>query len=284
MSLNRYNLLSSVESGQRSGARLLYISTAKYGGDWLSVPHSHACAELFYVLGGQGNFLIEDQGFPVSKDDLVVVNPRVQHTETSLNAQPLEYIVLGVDGLELTVKGEQRQQYYVCNFARSGTSMQFLLREMLKEIETQAPGHETVCQNLLEVALIFLIRSSRQQAQLVPAACQSSRESSIVRRFIDAHFKEGITLEQLAELVHINKFHMAHRFTQDYGISPINYLLSLRMQESRYLLESTDYSMSQIARIVGFSSSCYFSQAFRKTTGVSPSAYRRSCRNTSGQA
>ena len=99
MSLSRFDFVSEVSHNARSAAQLLYISTAKYGGDWLSVPHTHACAELFYVVGGQGSFIVGNHSFPVTKGDLIVVNPLVEHTETSFQSQPLEYIVLGVEGL-----------------------------------------------------------------------------------------------------------------------------------------------------------------------------------------
>ena len=84
----------------RDVSKLLYVSTAKYGGDWHSLMHTHACTELFYVVGGMGQFKVAEKLIPVSPDDLVIVNPNVEHTEVSLNASPLEYIVLGVEGME----------------------------------------------------------------------------------------------------------------------------------------------------------------------------------------
>ena len=274
MSLNRFDLVSEVSHNARSAARLLYISTAKYGGDWLSVPHTHDCAEMFYVVGGQGNFVVGKETFPVTQGDLVVVNPLVEHTETSFQAQPLEYIVLGVDGLELSLLENGDRQFYINHFQHTNGQIKSYLQNMLQEIEHRAPGYEAICQDLLDILMIHLMRSSNYSARLIPTANHASKDSATVRRYIDNHFKEPITLDMLATLVHINKYHMAHNFTRDYGISPINYLLNLRLQESRSLLQSTNYSMSQIAHIVGFSSSSYFSQIFRKTMGISPSDYR----------
>ena len=104
MSTNKYELMQS--NSIRKTAKLLYISSAKYGGDWHSVQHTHNCSELFYVIEGQGQFLIENKTYPVSVNDLVIVNPNVLHTEVSLNASPLRYIVLGIEGLELTASSE----------------------------------------------------------------------------------------------------------------------------------------------------------------------------------
>ena len=76
---------------------LLNTSSSRYEGDWPSIPHSHAFTELFYVRDGQGDFLIEDQIFPISKDDLVIINPHINHTEISKGSPPLSYFTVGVD-------------------------------------------------------------------------------------------------------------------------------------------------------------------------------------------
>lgn len=98
MSTNRYNLEKPASAP--GTATLRYITAAKYDGEWSSYLHTHACAEMFYVVGGKGQFRIEDKLFPVTVNDLVVINPYVMHTETSADATPLEYIVLGVEGME----------------------------------------------------------------------------------------------------------------------------------------------------------------------------------------
>ena len=77
----------------------------------------------------------------------------------------------------------------------------------------------------------------------------------------------------------MNKYYLSHVFKREYGISPINYMISRRIDESKYLLAETDLSMSQIAQLLGFSSLSYFSQVFRKTNGISPMEYRQNSRS-----
>ena len=68
----------------------------------------------------------------------------------------------------------------------------------------------------------------------------------------------SLTLEQLAEECHMNKFHLSHAFKKEYGISPINYMITRRIEESKYLLAETDLSRSQIAQLLGFPPSVIF--------------------------
>lgn len=275
MSTRRYDLNHSKNSPlDRKATRLLYVSEAKYGGDWNSLPHTHACTELFYVVGGLGQFRIMDKMLAVKQDDLVIVNPQVEHTELSLNANPLEYIVLGVEGLEFAANEGGNGRYTLFNFRRGREELLTLFHDILSEIDRKPAGYEIVCQDLLEVLVVKLMRHTDFSLTVAPQR-RSSKECAAVKRYIDGHFKESVTLDMLAGMAHVNKYYLVHTFSREYGISPINYLISRRVEESRHLLERTDHTLSQIAQMVNFSSPSYFSQSFRKLTGMSPMEYRR---------
>lgn len=271
----------------RSKVKLLYVSTAKYGGDWHSTLHTHACTEIFYVVGGSGKFNIEGKLLPVTTDDMVIVNPNVEHTEVSYNKRPLEYIVLGVEGLEYSAGEDADERWFMTNLQNAREALLHALREMLREIENKAVGYELICQDLLEVLILRLMRHAG--LQFLPTKTEHrkpgrkpSKECAAVRHYIDNHFKENINLDMLSELVHVNKYYMVHSFTKEYGISPINYLISRRIEESKYLLSDTDHSLSQISHMLGFSSPSYFSQSFRRLEGMSPMEFRRSSRSRAG--
>ena len=271
----------------RNKVKLLYVSTAKYGGDWHSTLHTHACTEIFYVVGGSGKFNIEGKLLPVTTDDMVIVNPNVEHTEVSYNKRPLEYIVLGVEGLEYSAGEDADERWFMTNMQNAREALLHALREMLREIEYKAVGYERICQDLLEVLILRLMRHAG--LQFLPTKTEHrkpgrkpSKECAAVRHYIDNHFKENINLDMLSELVHVNKYYMVHSFTKEYGISPINYLISRRIEESKYLLSDTDHSLSQISHMLGFSSPSYFSQSFRRLEGMSPMEFRRSSRSRAG--
>mgnify|MGYP003431983075 CR=1 FL=1 len=113
---------------------------------------------------------------------------------------------------------------------------------------------------------------------LAPIQKKSTRLCITVRQYIDNHFKENISLEMLAELTHVSKYHMVHVFTEEYGISPINYLIQKRIEEGKKLLQTTDYSLALIGRTLGFSSPSYFSQVFKKHSDITPLEYRKKSR------
>lgn len=259
-------------------AKLLNVASYKYGDDWHCVPHTHNHTELFFIVSGKGQFLIQDQAVPVDVNNLVIINPNIPHAETSLSAQPLEYIVLGISGIELATGENSNGQFCVLDHYES-LEITSCLRNLLRETELQKPGYEDICQAYMEILIIRLMRSTALTAQTEPRVIAGNRQCAAIKRYIDLHFKEPLTLEQLSEEAHMSKYYLSHAFKREYGISPINYLISRRIDESKYLLAETDLSISQIAQLLGFSSLSYFSQVFRKSQQISPMEFRQSSKS-----
>lgn len=278
MSRSHYSLNREQGFTIRGTAKLLNVASARYGGDWHSVPHTHNHMELFYIVGGKGQFLIQDQLYPVNVNNLVIINPNVTHTEVSLNAQPLEYIVLGIEGIELATSENSNGQFSILDHFES-VEVSGCLRNILREMEQKNTGYEDVCQAYMEILIIRLMRSTALAVPAEPQMISGNRQCAAVKRYIDLHFKEALTLEQLAENAHMNKYYLSHAFKREYGTSPINYMITKRLEESKYLLAETDLSMSQIAQLLGFSSLSYFSQVFRRTQAATPMEYRQNAKN-----
>ena len=262
----------------RDTAKLLNVASYRYGGDWNSLPHTHNHTELFFIVSGKGQFLIQDQTFPVAVNNLVIINPNVLHTEASFNAQPLEYIVLGISGVELATDANSNGQFCILDHFES-MEISSCLRNILREMELKNTGYEDICRAYMEILIIRLMRNIAVTIPGDPQVIPTNRQCVAVKRYIDLHFKEPLTLERLSEEAHMNKYYLSHVFKREYGVSPINYLISRRIDESKYLLTETDLSMSQIAQILGFSSLSYFSQVFRKSQQISPMEFRRNSKS-----
>lgn len=277
MSRYYYNNRDTQSSTVRSTAKLVNVASYKYGGDWQPVPHMHNHTELFFVVSGKGEFLIEDQVLPVDVNSLIVINPNVLHTEISMHAQPLEYIVLGIEGIELATNEKLNGQFCILDRFES-VEISSCLRNILREMELKNEGYKDICQAYMEILIIRLMRNITI-ASREPQVISGNRQCAAIKRYIDLHFKEALTLEQLSAEAHINKYYLAHAFKKEYGVSPINYMISRRIDESKYLLVETDLSLSQIAQLLGFSSQSYFSQVFRRTQNLNPNEFRKQHRD-----
>lgn len=274
MSHTNYALNWIKESLPTDQIRLRNVAAAKYGGDWLSIPHSHSYTELFYIVDGDGQFQINDQIFSVRANQLVVVNPNITHTEVSFESHPLEYIVIGIEGPELTTDDAREEAYCLFTFGNHNTVLS-CMQNILWEMQEQKREYQAACQAYMEIILVQLIRNASVSVTQANSRFPANRQCASVRQYIDNHYKEKITLDLLAERVSINKYYMAHAFKREYGVSPINYMIACRIREGKRLLAETDLSLRQIATLLGFSSASYFSQSFRNFEGISPAEYRK---------
>ncbi len=81
---------------------LMYVGKSYCGDDWISMPHTHSCSEIFYCVSGVGSFVIENETHAVGGGDLIIINANVEHTEISTSTNPLEFIAVGISGANFT--------------------------------------------------------------------------------------------------------------------------------------------------------------------------------------
>ena len=127
----------------------------------------------------------------------------------------------------------------------------------------------------LAAILSLLMEESWNQSGVSPRAPHSKREMQPVKDYIDQHYKEKISLEQLAELFYINKFYLTRVFKQQYGLSINNYIQMLRITHAKQLLRFSTLSVEEIGRECGIEDGNYFSRVFKKIEEVSPGEFRR---------
>jgi AraC-like DNA-binding protein len=94
-----------------------------------------------------------------------------------------------------------------------------------------------------------------------------------VREYCDVHLAEKITLEELAAICNLERFHFLKLFKQTVGMTPHAWVVRLRLERACVLLSHTDRSLTQVAQQVGFYDQSHFSRAFRQAFGVAPSKY-----------
>jgi AraC family transcriptional regulator len=103
----------------------------------------------------------------------------------------------------------------------------------------------------------------------------ASWQKRAVVRYIEEHLREQVSLSKLAELVRLSEHHFCRAFKQSFGIPPHQYLVQRRMEAAKLLLASRTNSITDIALSLGYAQTSSFSSAFRKTTGWTPTVYRR---------
>jgi len=138
------------------------------------------------------------------------------------------------------------------------------------------------------------IQASAMLTQLMTHCIQSAGASSGANRlpgyvvnarsYINTHYAERITLDDLSRSISINKFYLQKLFKRCIGLSPNEYLIHTRLTRAKQLLRTTASPISQIAMEVGFNNIGHFISLFKRYEGITPSAYRQRWYNPDSEA
>ena len=94
--------------------------------------------------------------------------------------------------------------------------------------------------------------------------------------YIRDHLRQEITMKEMADLCHLSPSYFSRTFNKETGESFVNYISSRRIQQAKELLQETGKSITQIADEVGYDNISHFTAVFKRTEGITPSAYRAS--------
>ena len=108
-----------------------------------------------------------------------------------------------------------------------------------------------------------------------------SNDYSVARaqQYMEQHYAENITVSRLAKLGYVSPSCFNRRFKKEVGITPIEYLISIRIKCAKILLRRKEIPMTDIAMRCGFGSSAHFSSCFQSRTGITPTEYREKFKN-----
>lgn len=128
---------------------------------------------------------------------------------------------------------------------------------------------------LYSLLAVFMHYSDKEgQEKDMPSLYVEKAES-----YIETNYSYPITVEDIAHYVGVSRSHLFRSFQTYMQRSPKEYLTEYRIKQACHLLKETELSVSAIAYSVGFENNLYFSKAFKKQKGVSPSEYRKSRMN-----
>ncbi|HHY83502.1 MAG TPA: AraC family transcriptional regulator [Clostridiales bacterium] len=94
-------------------------------------------------------------------------------------------------------------------------------------------------------------------------------------RYIREHFNENLTLESIAQKIYISPYYLSHLFKEELGITFLEYLTRIRMEEAKRLLKDRSMTILDVSSRVGYDDPGYFSKVFKKNMGLSPNQYRK---------
>ena len=123
--------------------------------------------------------------------------------------------------------------------------------------------------------LLSLLMEESWHPENTAKSASRRRDLQNMKDYIDLHFSEKLTLDDLAEAFYINKFYLTRVFREQFGITVNSYILQVRITRAKQLLRFSDLSIEKIGQECGMSDANYFARMFKKIEGIPPGEYRK---------
>ena len=253
--------------------------------------HEHDFCELVIVQEGHGYHILDNSEIPITSGNVFVVTPHNMHSYTKFNHLTLlnimfspkilfknEWDLRDLPGFQMLfhlhpkMKPEMKKTGALYIDGITLAKVVEICDKILNEINRKKLGCKAA---MISYFLELLILLSRKCKSAHGKSYDHTFQISRIIGYFEKNYSRKITLEELAKISNMSKSTMRRRFTEVTGISPIDYLLKLRLEKSITLLISTHMSITDIAFNTGFEDSNYFARQFHKFTGFTPSKLRK---------
>ena len=248
--------------------------------------HSHDFLEIAFIMSGSGKYRIEGKFYDVREGDLLLINPHMLHqglavhpenatteffvaaSDIRLNGMPQNVLPIPETGPVIHTSGEFRQK-----IARICASME-------AENAVCWQGRYFMMKAYLMQMLLLIVRQQTEPVEIKKGrAFESFGRKYVVEQVIqyfEDHYAEKISLDGIAENMYLSQFYISRIFKSEIGDTPIHYLINIRLERAKELLESgLAESVQEVAAQVGYDDVYHFSKLFKKRYGFPPSQAKK---------
>ncbi|WP_410512184.1 AraC family transcriptional regulator [Paenibacillus sp. BR2-3] len=232
---------------------------------------------LHYVEGGSGIFRTEQRNYELGAGDCFLIHPGQLVSYISDSEHPWRYRWAAFTGREsdgLVLQAGFTPEQPVLSTAEGSVIPGALAGMMESFYANKESAH------LTSLGYMYLIVGEAAErlstsSRLPGAGSQVKRTVKQMIHYMSSQYAHPISIEQMCDSLGYNRAYLSRVFKQETGISPVTYLLKLRIEKSRQLLrERPELSVEQIAASVGLTDALYFSRQFKRFCAQSPTAYR----------
>jgi AraC-like DNA-binding protein len=230
---------------------------------------------FFMVRSGSGHLDYGSKHYELKEGDCVFLNCQLEYShETSADLWKLSWVhfdgpfAAGIYEKYLSRGGQ--------NAFHPADPAPFLA--LHQKLYTEAASTDYIRDMRINEGLTSLLTLLMEQSwnpELQSDRAGKKRDLTAIRSYLNEHYPEKISLDELAAHFFINKYYLVRIFKETYGVPVGQYLLGIRITKAKQLLRFTDRSIEDIGQSCGLGAPYYFSRTFHKVEGISPSEYRR---------
>ena len=261
-------------------ARSALLNLQEVGSLKARSPHTSTRSGLtsylyFLVLDGEGSLTYEGRQYQLKQGDCVFIDCQKPYSHsTSENLWSLAWChFYGTSMTAIYEKYKERGGSPV--FHPENISSFIHIINDLYDVASSMDYIRDMRINEILSKLLTLIMEESWAPENTKVKSRKKLELDSIKLYLDEHYTEHISLDELASKFYMNKFYMTKIFKETYGTTINNYLISKRITKAKQLLRFTDMTIDEIGNAIGMDGANYFCRMFKKIEGISPNTYKK---------
>lgn len=265
---------------------------------WSMEPNRHEHFEMVYMKKGSAVFEISRQPVPLEPNDIVIIKPQQEHKFIVKSESGCEFIVLSFRFVRKSDAGyaEASLEDFL-NFVSNREAGAFiklkvsqkneiivLLNSIVRERQSEDIGSDFLSQLMVMELFVYISRALKMEWEN-SIKSRSPKIKQLIQvsvNYIHNHFERDLSLAEISKFVFLSPSYFTRAFKEEMGMSPISYLLKVRVDRAKELLSESDMKISEIALNIGFSNQQRFNEIFKKHTHMTPMQFRKAEEKHSG--
>lgn len=258
---------------------LTYVTTQVINSRRIQRPiHQHGdLTELLFVYRGEGFYVCDGYTYPIRPGDFLLYNQGGMHEVQSASELEIGTCCFGMTGLELEGLAPGWMTDPAQGFVRPAQDRFGQIEQICQtvfDLMLRNEPYERAAAQQLFLGLLLLALGTEPDERCAHTD-ENAAIAARIRQYITLHYTEPLTLQSVAEALHISPYYASHVFREKIGVSPMRYMTNCRIGEAQNLLIASDYSATRIGAMVGYDSIHHFNAIFKKYVGLPPIQYRK---------
>ena len=273
-------------------SKIITIHYFEFDKNFASHTESHDFWELVYTDKGNLVCSLGDQEVLLKEGEVIFHKPGISHAHRADGKRAPNIFIISFE-----CKNEAMRFFEDKSFTVDDSLRRFIFSiieeskrtfdlpfsdpklKKMKLLNSPALGGQQLIKNYLELLLINLMRNETEQnssdAVFLPREKFDELISDRVIEYMKEHITEKLSVDDVCSILHYNKSYVFRQFKKTTGSSLMAYFTKMKIQKAKEMLRETDLSIAAVSDTLSFDDPNYFSKIFKKTTGYTPSTYKK---------
>lgn len=237
-------------------------------------PEGRNDYQLLYIASGKGHYYLDGKETIVTKGNMVLYRPGepqiyYYYAKDKTEVYWVHFTGSEVENLLLRYGLPKNENVF---FTGASPDYQWLYGQIIREMQLKRENYEDLLTLLMRHILLMINRYIKED---LSSGSDVMNEIERATHYFNDNYNKNIMIEQYAKEHLMSKNWFIYSFKQIMKVTPMQYIISLRISAAKNYLENTTYNISEIANLVGYDNALYFSRIFSRHTGLSPTEYRK---------